>query len=164
MAWGQGELISTPAGIARLAAGVANNGTLLANRYVLKISDSSLAVKKGVQLAKDPEYAKQLTNFMIKQSAAKTELLKVAVAGKTGTPERVWKQQEINDGWYVFFAPKVSGSGNVVVCIRVESTRGSSDAVKVAAQHVIPFLLDRRYIKSIAPPPPEILPDILANR
>ena len=164
MAWGQGELIATPAAIARLASGVANHGNLLANRYVLKISDSSLAVKKGVQLAKDPEYAQQLRNFMIKQSANKTELLKVAVAGKTGTPERVWKQQEINDGWYVFFAPKVSGSGNVVVCIRVESTKGSSDAVKVAAQHVIPFLLDKRYIKSIAPPPQEIAADILANR
>ena len=85
---------------------------------------------------------------MIKQSANKTGLLNLAVAGKTGTPERVWKNEKINDGWYVFFAPKASGTGNMVVCIRVESTRGSSDAVLVAAKHVIPFLLEKHYIKS----------------
>ena len=28
------------------------------------------------------------------------------VAGKTGTPERIFKGEAINDGWYVFFAPK----------------------------------------------------------
>jgi hypothetical protein len=73
----------------------------------------------------------------------------LAVAGKTGTPERIWKSGPINDGWYVFFAPKGSGSGNLVVCVRVESTKGSSDAVHLAGKHVIPFLLDKRYVKSM---------------
>jgi hypothetical protein len=36
-----------------------------------------------------------------------------------------------------------------VVCIRVESTKGSSDAVKLAGKHVIPFLREKGYIKSI---------------
>ena len=150
MAWGQGELIATPAGIARLASGIANNGTLLPNRYVLKISDSVPVAKSGIQLTKNPEYAKLITDFMIKQSAGKTGLLKIAVAGKTGTPERIWKKEPINDGWYVFFAPKGSGTGNLVVCIRVESTKGSSDAVLLASKHVIPFLLEKKYIKSMS--------------
>ena len=149
MAWGQGELISTPAGIARLASGIANNGTLLPNRYVLKISDSIPVAKSGIQLTKNPEYAKLITDFMIKQSAGKAGLLKIAVAGKTGTPERIWKKEPINDGWYVFFAPKGTGSGNMVVCIRVESTKGSSDAVLLASKHVIPFLVEKKYIKSM---------------
>lgn len=148
MAWGQGELIATPAAVARLVAGVANNGVLIPNRYVLKISNSDFPVKGGVQLANDPKYAELLTDYMIKQSAPKIATLNVAVAGKTGTPERIWKKERINDGWYVFFAPKAKGAGHIVVCVRVESTRGSSDAVKVAGQHVVPFLLQKGYIKS----------------
>ena len=46
MAWGQGELIATPISIARVSAGIANHGILMPNRYVLKISDSAIAVKK----------------------------------------------------------------------------------------------------------------------
>ena len=141
-----------------------NGWLLMANRYVLKISDSALAVKQGIQLAKDPAYAKLLTAYMIKQSANKTPLLNLAVAGKSGTPERVWKKESINDGWYVFFAPKPSGVGNMVVCIRVESTKGSSDAVRVAATHVIPFLLEKKYIRSIAPPQPAKTEEIFAER
>jgi cell division protein FtsW (lipid II flippase) len=149
MAWGQGELISTPAAVARLASGIANNGTMPNNRYVLKVSDSSTAIKPGIKIANDPKYAELLRGYMIKQSEAKTYTLGLAVAGKTGTPERIWKGEQINDGWYVFFAPKAKGQGNVVVCIRVESTKGSSDAVKLAGQHVIPYLLKKGYIKSI---------------
>ncbi|MFA6084093.1 FtsW/RodA/SpoVE family cell cycle protein [Mucilaginibacter sp.] len=149
MAWGQGELIATPAAVARLASGIANNGTMPNNRYVLKVSDSTAVIKPGIKIANDPKYAELIRGYMIKQSAAKAYTLHLAVAGKTGTPERIWKKQQINDGWYVFFAPKVKGAGNMVVCIRIESTKGSSDAVRLAGQHVIPYLLKKGYIKSI---------------
>lgn len=146
MAWGQGELIATPAAIARLASGVSNNGILIPNRYVLKISDSTTAVKPGIKLASDPQYATLLKDYMIKQSINKSYALKLKVAGKTGTPERIWKGERINDGWYVFFAPNKSGKGNVVVCIRIESTRGSSKAVLLAGQHVVPALKALGYV------------------
>ncbi|MDB5196260.1 MAG: cell cycle protein [Flaviaesturariibacter sp.] len=148
MAWGQGELIATPASVARLAAGIANNGLLVPNRYVLKISDSALGVKGGILLAKQPSYAQDLTRFMKAQSAGKADKLHLTVAGKTGTPERIWKGRRINDGWYVFFVPKATGRGHIVTCIRIEATKGSSDAVKLAGDIVIPELLKRGYIKS----------------
>ncbi|WP_285058557.1 FtsW/RodA/SpoVE family cell cycle protein [Pedobacter ginsengisoli] len=147
MSWGQGELIATPASVARMVSGIANKGTLIGNRFVLKISDSLTAVNSGIKLANDPQYAALMTDYMLKQSAGKVYTLKLTVAGKTGTPERIWKQEQINDGWYVFFAPKKSGSGHVVVCIRIESTRGSSKAVLLAGQHIIPALLKLGYIK-----------------
>jgi len=152
MAWGQGELIATPASVARLVSGVANKGTLVANRYVLKISDSTTKVNPGIKLANDPQYAALLTDYMLKQSANKRYTLGITVAGKTGTPERIWKKERINDGWYVFFAPKKSGPGHVVVCIRVESTKGSSRAVQLAGKHVVPILLNLGYIKDFKPP------------
>ncbi|MEB0248925.1 FtsW/RodA/SpoVE family cell cycle protein, partial [Mucilaginibacter sp. 5B2] len=50
MAWGQGELIATPASVARMASGIANHGTILPNRYVLKVADSATTVKPGIKL------------------------------------------------------------------------------------------------------------------
>ncbi|PJJ79040.1 cell division protein FtsW (lipid II flippase) [Mucilaginibacter auburnensis] len=151
MAWGQGELIATPAAIARLASGVANNGMLINNRYVLEVSDSLLPVKPAIKLANNPKYAQLLREYMIEQSAPKRYTLGVSVAGKTGTPERIWKKEQINDGWYVFFAPMAKYNGNIVVCVRIESTKGSSDAVHLAGRHVVPFLIKKGYIKDITP-------------
>ena len=148
MAWGQGELIATPASVARLAASVANHGVLVPNRYILKISDSLVKTKEGIAVANDPQYAATLTSYMKEQSAGKVKDLHIAVAGKTGTPERIWKGERINDGWYVFFAPKATGAGHIVVCIRMEKAKGSSEAVKLAGKYIIPKLLERGYIKS----------------
>ena len=147
MAWGQGELIATPASVARFISGISNGGQITPNRYVLKISDSLLPVKKPLRIAKDSAYAALLTSYMKKQSSSKVSTLGIKVAGKTGTPERIVKGRRINDGWYVFFAPRKTGSGHLVVCVRIEDTRGSSDAVKLAGKHVIPVLLQKGYIK-----------------
>ena len=151
MSWGQGALIATPAAVARMAAGIANNGNMIANRFVLKVSDQPQAIKTGTKLVNNPEYARLMQEYMIKQSRPKTETLGLAVAGKTGTPERIWKKQQVNDGWYVFFAPTAKGNGHIVVCIRIEATKGSSDAVRLAGKHVIPLLKEGGYIKSIVP-------------
>ncbi|SHE75004.1 FtsW/RodA/SpoVE family cell cycle protein [Pedobacter caeni] len=149
MAWGQGELIASPASIARLAAGVANKGVMVPNRFVLKISDSLTKVQPGIKLANDPKYAALLTDFMIKQSINKSYAMGLKVAGKTGTPERVWKAARINDGWYVFFAQNKIGKGHIVVSIRIESTRGSSRAVLLATKHVVPALMKLGYVSDL---------------
>ena len=147
MAWGQGELIATPAAVARMAAGVANNGNIVENRYVLKIHNTKKGVKGNTSIT-SPQFAALIKGYMIKQSAPKVPRLGISVAGKTGTPERIWKKERINDGWYVFFAPKATGSGHIVVCIRIEATKGSSDAVALAGQHIIPLLMQKKLIKS----------------
>jgi cell division protein FtsI/penicillin-binding protein 2 len=147
MAWGQGELVASPAAIARIALGIANNGTMLPNRYVFKVADSMLPLKKGTPIAKDPKYAALMTDYMKKQSAPKVDKLGIAVAGKTGTPERIARNKRINDGWYVFFAPKANGAGNIVTCVRVENCRGSGVAVRLAGSKVIPVLREKGYIK-----------------
>ncbi|HVG15933.1 MAG TPA: penicillin-binding transpeptidase domain-containing protein, partial [Chitinophagaceae bacterium] len=148
MAWGQGELIATPASIARVTAGIANGGSLMPNRFVLKVSDSSTRLQAPVTLTKEP-YAESMQQFMIAQSASKTERLGIKVGGKTGTPERIVRGARINDGWYTFFAPKSNGVGHIVVCVRVEDCKGSSVAVMASGKHVIPKLLELGYIKSL---------------
>ena len=152
MAWGQGELVATPASVARLAAGIANIGTMPDNRFVLDVNGVPTALKKGVNIAKDPKYAEFIAGYMRKQSAPKINRLGILVSGKTGTPERIYRGETINDGWYVFFAPKPAGAGHLVVCVRIENAKGSSEAVKLAGKHVIPILLQRGYIKSFDAP------------
>jgi cell division protein FtsW (lipid II flippase) len=152
MAWGQGELVATPASVARLAAGIANHGAMPQNRYVLDISGTPEPFRKAQQIVNEPRYADLVGGYMRKQSAPKINRLGILVAGKTGTPERIYKGETINDGWYVFFAPKPTGEGHVVVCVRIENARGSSEAVKLAGKHVIPILLRRGYIKGFSAP------------
>lgn len=147
MAWGQGELVATPAAMARVAASIANGGTLVQNRYVFKVGDSTLPAKEGIAIAKDPQYAALMTQYMKEQSAPKVPKLGIAVAGKTGTPQRVLHNKHITDGWYVFFAPKVNGDGYMVTCVRIEDTKGSSIAVQLAGAVVIPILKEAGYIK-----------------
>ena len=149
MAWGQGELIATPASIARLAASISNHGILVPHRFVLKISDSLIQTEKGVSIANDSQYAATIKSYMLEQSANKVKDLHLVVAGKTGTPERIWKGERINDGWYVFFVPKAKGQGHIVVCTRIEKAKGSSEAVKLAGKHIIPKLVQAGYIKGM---------------
>ncbi len=151
MAWGQGELVATPAAVARVASGIANNGVMIPARYVLDINGNATKSKRGIAIAGDSLYAQYLSTYMKEQSAPKKARLGILVAGKTGTPERIVKGESINDGWYVFFAPKATGPGHVVVCIRIEGTRGSSDAVALAGGRIIPLLLERNIIKSFDP-------------
>ncbi|MEP6552976.1 MAG: FtsW/RodA/SpoVE family cell cycle protein [Ferruginibacter sp.] len=152
MAWGQGELVATPASVTRLASGIANNGTMMQNRYVLKIGATETETKKGEDLANQPRFAELISGYMRKQSANKINRLGILVAGKSGTPERIFRGESINDGWYVFFAPKVNDTGHIVVCVRVEKAKGSSEAIKLAGKHVIPSLIQRGYIKGFDKP------------
>jgi cell division protein FtsW (lipid II flippase) len=152
MAWGQGELVATPASVARLAAAIANNGLLMPNRFVQSVAgNAQLLPTNSIAVANDPAYANLLKGFMLKQSHNKQSKLGIYVAGKTGTPERILDGKRINDGWYVFFAPNPKG-GRTVVCIRLEAAKGSSEAVRLAGSYVIPELLKRGYIKSYEPP------------
>lgn len=148
MAWGQGQLIATPAAVARIASGIANNGIMIPNRYVENVSGNPTPINKGVALVNDSADTKLMTQYMIEESAPKVYRLGIAVAGKTGTPERIVKSERINDGWYVFFAPKANGQGHIVTCIRVENCKGSSFAVETAGKCIVPVLLQMGYIKS----------------
>jgi cell division protein FtsI/penicillin-binding protein 2 len=147
MAWGQGELVATPAAMARVAASIANGGVLVQNRYIMKVGDTMLPSRPGIAVAKDPQYAALMTTYMKEQSAPKVAKLGIAVAGKTGTPQRVFHNKHMTDGWYVFFAPKANGDGYMVTCVRVEDTKGSSIAVQLAGAVVVPILREAGYIK-----------------
>ncbi len=82
MAWGQGELIATPASVARVASGIANNGTMMQSRYVYSVSGKQTNLAPGIELTNDSA-AKLMTKYMIEQSLPKISKLGISVAGKS---------------------------------------------------------------------------------
>jgi cell division protein FtsW (lipid II flippase) len=150
LAWGQGQLGATPASMARIAGIIANGGVMQPSRYVLEQGGIKRPPTAGIRLTPKVEYADKIRDFMILQSnvpgrKGKVELAKVA--GKTGTPQRVVRGQQINDGWYVFFTPTPDGKSHTVVCIRIEEGQASSNAVKLANE-ITPILKEKGYLGS----------------
>ncbi len=151
LAWGQGQLTSTPAALARMAGSIANQGVLQPSRYVLNLSGKPQPVIAGQRVARQASYAGQLESFMIDQSnpsGGRSKINVARVAGKTGTPERIVQGVRRNDGWFVFFAPTPDKRSHTVVSLRIELGESSADAVQLANTVVAPLLKQRGYLGS----------------
>ena len=151
LAWGQGQLTSTPASLARMAGAIANKGILQPSRYVVGRAGKVQPLAAGKAIARQADYAEQLEEFMIEQSnpsAGRSKISVARVAGKTGTPERIVQGVQENDGWYVFFAPTPDGRSHTVVVVRIELGESSADAVNLANTVVAPILKQRGYLGS----------------
>ena len=151
LAWGQGQLTSTPAALGRMAGAIANGGILQPSRYVLRRAGKTLLIADGQRIARQSDYANQLQTFMIEQSnpdGGQSKISGARVAGKTGTPERMVAGRKRNDGWYVFFAPTPDGRSRTVVSIRIELGNSSAEAVALANTVVAPLLTKKGYLRS----------------
>ncbi|MBC8151409.1 MAG: penicillin-binding protein, partial [Bacteroidetes bacterium] len=151
LAWGQGQLTSTPASLARMAGAIANRGVLQPSRYVLSRAGKSQPMPAGKSVARQPDYADELASFMVEQSnpsGGRSKISAVRVAGKTGTPERIVQGVQQNDGWYVFFAPTPNGKSHTVVSLRIELAESSAQAVDLANTVIAPLLKQRGYLGS----------------
>lgn len=150
LAWGQGQLTSTPVALARMAGAIANGGVMQPSRYTLNIAGINTAQGEPVKLAREGSYAEKIKDFMIAQSnqpgKEKIKDKEIKVAGKTGTPARIINGKDYYDGWYVFFTPTPDKSSHTVVCIRVEQSGSSANAVEVANE-IMP-VLKKRYMGS----------------
>ncbi|GAB3805951.1 hypothetical protein GCM10028819_40330 [Spirosoma humi] len=151
LAWGQGQLTSTPVALARMAGAIANKGVLQPSRYVLNQAGKPQPVGTGQRVARQANYTDQLESFMIDQSnpsEGRSKISVARVAGKTGTPERIVQGIRRNDGWFVFFAPTPNGQSHTVVSVRIELGESSAEAVQLANTIVAPILKQRGYLGS----------------
>ena len=128
--------------MALVAAGIANDGVVMAPYVVDSVRDRSgreLATTnaKAFTTATDPATAEQVTQIMQKVvsggSGARAQIEDVAVAGKTGTAE-VGKGQPTN-AWFIAFAP--AENPTVAVAIMIE---GGGVGGQVAAPAAKPIL------------------------
>jgi peptidoglycan glycosyltransferase len=112
LAFGQERLLTTPLQMALVAAGVANNGTVMQPHLVKKVTapggGTVVRVKPHAwKHAMKPETASALNQMMqaVVQSGTGThaQIPGVKVAGKTGTAET--GLNHVYTAWFIFFAP-----------------------------------------------------------
>jgi peptidoglycan glycosyltransferase len=112
LAFGQERMLVTPLQMALVAAGIANNGTIMEPHLVDRVTNASggTVVKIHPQVwkhATSPETAAAINVMMQGVVASGTgmnaQIPGVKVAGKTGTAET--NQDKIYTAWFIFFAP-----------------------------------------------------------
>lgn len=143
IAWGQGQLETTPLALARMAGTIANRGELQPSRFLLEQAGKATQKEKPVQLAQQQGISRLLKGFMLDHSSGL--ISELSVAGKTGTPQRILNHRFVNDGWYVFFADSPKLNAPMVVCIRIEEGGSSARAVALANQVIVPELMSFGY-------------------
>lgn len=151
--FGQGKVTATPLTIAMVAAGLANDGTVMKPRMVDAVIGDDFAVHtqfddEVLAEALDPEAADALTAVLVEGvasgAATGARIDGVDVAGKTGTAENGGKPYTL---WFTGFAP--AEDPQVAVAVVVEDgggrgTSGSGNAIAAPiAKKVIEAVLGR---------------------
>jgi penicillin-binding protein A len=112
LAFGQFDMLVTPLQMALVAAGIANNGTIMAPHLVNRVTNASggTVVKIHPQVwkhATSQETAAAINLMMqgVVESGTGTaaQIPGVKVAGKTGTAET--GEKNVYTAWFIFFAP-----------------------------------------------------------
>ena len=150
---GQRSNRMTPLQMAMVAAGIANNGTVMKPYLINKIvapDGTELEVTEPEELteAVSPEVAAELTRMMVgvvqQGTGRAAQVPGITVAGKTGTAETGPGQP--SHAWFICFAP--AEDPKVAVSVIVESGSAGSDATGGAvaapiAREVIQAVLGR---------------------
>ena len=149
LAFGQEHLLTTPLQMALVAAGVANNGTIMQPHLVklVRSPSGSLVTRVHPQVwkhAMKPATAAILNTFMQAVVTGGTgtaaAIPGIKVAGKTGTAET--GQSHVYTAWFIFFAPADNPqvAGAVVVEHQVNGFGGSVSApiAKQLMQAILP--------------------------
>ena len=149
LAFGQEHLLTTPLQMALVAAGVANNGTVMVPHLVKEVltPTGSIVSTTKPQIwrqALKPSTAAELNQMMQAVVAEGTgtaaAIPGIKVAGKTGTAET--SVDHVYDAWFIFFAPadNPTVAGAVVVEHQLNGFGGSIAApiAKQLMQAILP--------------------------
>jgi cell division protein FtsI/penicillin-binding protein 2 len=134
-AYGQGQVVASPFQMARVAAMIANNGSMPYGRW---ITDESNPRVEPPQAILQPELARTLAEYMravvtggTGRNAAKAV---VPMAGKTGTAELA---KGASHAWFIGFAPFDSPGRRVAFAVLVENGQYGGAAAAPIAVDVI---------------------------
>ncbi|HEY8704094.1 MAG TPA: penicillin-binding protein 2 [Gaiellaceae bacterium] len=149
LAFGQEHLLATPLQMALVAAGVANNGTIMQPHLVQEVRGPSggLVTRVHAQVwkhAMKPATAAILNQFMQAVVTGGTgraaAIPGIKVAGKTGTAETA--ESHVYTAWFIFFAPADNPqvAGAVVLEHQLNGFGGSVSApiAKQLMQAILP--------------------------
>jgi peptidoglycan glycosyltransferase len=136
---GQEQLLVTPLQNAMVAAAIANHGILMTPYLVQRVTDTNGSVlathhDSVYSIATTPAVAAEVTAMMrdVVQEGTGTAaaLSGLDVAGKTGTAET--SVANVNDAWFIGFAPSAAPTVAVAVLIENTASQGGVVAAPIA--------------------------------
>ena len=133
--YGQGQVVASPFQMARVAATVANGGTMPQGRWV---TDETNLRNGAPQTVLTADLAATLGKFMrevvTQGTGRKAGATSVPMAGKTGTAELA---DAPSHAWFIGFAPYGTGTRKIAVSVLVENgIYGGTNAAPAAAEIV----------------------------
>jgi cell division protein FtsI/penicillin-binding protein 2 len=132
--YGQGQVVASPFQMARVAATVANGGTMPQGRW---ITDETNERNGAAQTVLPPDAAGTLAKYMrevVTQGTGRKAAASVPMAGKTGTAELA---DAPSHAWFIGFAPYGAGSRKIAFSVLVENgVYGGTNAAPAAAEIV----------------------------
>ena len=133
--YGQGQVVATPFQMARVAATVANGGTMPEGRW---ITDETNTRNAAPQAVLSPDLATTLAKFMrevvTQGTGRKAASTGIPMAGKTGTAELA---DAPSHAWFIGFAPYGTGTRKIALSVLVENgVYGGTNAAPAAAEIV----------------------------
>jgi peptidoglycan glycosyltransferase len=142
VAIGQGGLLATPLQMAMVASAVANDGKLMKPRLTDRTVDTDGRTvddqePEEMEEVMKPSTAREVGDMMesvVREGTGTAAALEgVSIAGKTGTAE-IDVQRNINQPWFIGFAPRDDPRIAVAVTIERSSGQGGTVAAPVAKQ------------------------------
>ena len=137
---GQADIIATPLEMAMVTSTIANRGQLMKPYIVdtIKTSGGKVIEKREPEVLSTPiseQTANKIKDMMVSVintgTGKEARLSAYQVAGKTGTAQRS-SQKEINNAWFVGFAPAEDPKVCVAVVIQNVSSHGGEVAAPMA--------------------------------
>ena len=162
---GQGEILSTPIGLAAFYCGIANGGKVMKPHLMRYIKSADGEITQAT-----PEVLRQLpfstSNLAVllegcrrvveggAGTAARSRIAGIEMGGKTGTAQNPHGNEH---AWFCAFAP--FNNPTIVGCVIVENAGHGS----VAAAPIVKEVFIRHFQKTglLAPPPPPLIEDIV---
>ena len=140
IAWGQGELMSTPLHMAKMSGAIANKDTLQPSRFLLKSWLQQPYLEPGIQVGKHRGMGSLLASYMKEQSAKVSAATGLILYGKTGSPERDKQVKQgnktvlkrVTDAWFTFFLESPKIGAPVAFTVRIEEIGNSEFAKQMA--------------------------------
>jgi cell division protein FtsI/penicillin-binding protein 2 len=132
-AYGQGEVVASPFQMARVAATVANGGTMPQGRWVADETNARTGAPVPVLGADLAGTVARYMRGVVAAGTGRSAAASVPVAGKTGTAELANEQSH---AWFIGFAP-YGGAKKIAFSVLVENGVYGGTAAAPAAGQIV---------------------------
>jgi len=142
--FGQGDVLTTPARLAQVAATIAAGGVLTPYVWLLDPAPSPAASRRVLSRAASHELARAMREVVTSGTARVLRANRTAIAGKTGTAEL---EGQPSHAWFAGFAPYQTSGRQIAFVVLVENGGYGARAAAPIAGAIVDLARDLRIIR-----------------